>query len=1257
MAIDRLGLDQETMAALRAVARPRRYPPGAVICRQGEPARRLELIEQGRALATVTTAAGTEIALGFLSAGDVSGELAVLSRRGSEHFNTVTAIEETVTFPLGPDEFDWLREQHPALAGLVIEALALQLERIGRSLVHELAGTAEERILGRLLALHSASESELHDGWLPITQEDLGRLAGVARGTVNRVLRREAAVGTVRLGRGRVAVVDAAAMRARIGVNREPMAQAGRPTKEAPRHRRVVTALAIELDLQAGNRVDVELTNLELARYQAAVQTAIERFGGTFLGFQGGTAVAVFGYPLAQGDDSHRAVIAAAAALDSVAKLNQDAHGWGAVARCGVDSGEAVLADSGEPHLRSGTLLQRAAQLRSAARAGTVLVGEAVYEATHRDLSFERVPFGWVHLGSLPARPVRAPFVGRSAEFALLSSLWQAVIAERRPRLITILGPPGIGKSRLATELCMRVESAAGRVLRGRSASFGGGLAYGAFTSMVCTAAGISDAEPAGEALEKLSSAVRAAASGRQEEIVSHLALMTAIGETSATGDQQALFRSACIFIEGVSRSTPHLLLFEDLHWADASLQDLVEALAARVRDVPVLILCTARPELLDRRPAWSGGLSSAVTIELEGLGAEAAAELTSANLPANHRADVVAQVVNLAEGNPLFIEELAANVAERGESFQQLPPTVQNAIAARLDALPAPARTTLINASVIGRNFWRGALARLVQRPDLDSSLEVLVRRDLIRRESVSTFPDDDEYVFKHVLVREVAYSTLTRTTREQAHAEVARFLERKASDRAVGVASLLAHHWREAGQLDRSFRYLVEAAERASRAAAHREAVTLFREAARLAYQLGRPEAAELRARLGVALARIGRWQEARPELEAADHAELEPPERRIQVMIELALVCHWLLDLEGCRAAARKAVELARASQREDLEAAALGALAVAESSAGHVNASLEQMQASIETAGERRLQLMGPTVEVCALTLYWVGRHQEAVEKGRAALQLGEEFADVNTSIRALGNLGLALAGCGRYTEALRTFDEARTFAENYGTGTFLARALAMCGGVHLDLLDFEGARALAEEARELAASLSFSLPMVSAGIDLIFNWARVGEGGRAEALLPEVEEAVATAQGAHGWLWRLRFAQARAESAAAHGRWDEAWRSAARAVRRGRLTGRVKYVVAGLGVQAKTLAVRNQKRRALAVAGQALKLAEAAADPAMIMRAATVCLELEPDDQATLALRDAVASILAGLPEGALRERFTKSVSLVRLAPK
>lgn len=1238
------GLSSATLDALRTSARRRVYRSGAVICRQGDPARRLELIESGRAAAAVTTAGGSEVTLGFLSPGDVIGEVAVLGGATAQ-LATVTAVSETTTLSVAGDEFARLAAAHPDFAALVVRVLAERLDRMGRSLVQELSGSAEERILRGLLALTARSDTD--GAPVRITQEALGRMTGTARGTVNRVLRQESAVGTVRLGRGHVTVVDAAALRARLGAEREESAAVRERPAVEPLQRRIVTAAVLGLELRAPGDIDVERTGRLLAEYHEAISSTMTAFGASFSGFHGDTAVAVFGAPAAYGDDPQRAVLAAAAAIEAVRQVSGPGESQATI-RVGVETGEAVLEGAGgSPVLGPGPLLQLASRLRLDAGPAEVLVGERTYEATSRVLSFAAGPGGRIYIGPAQTIPgYRVPMVGRSNELGRLWSAWESVAAERRPRLVTIVGSPGIGKTRLAGEICLRVEHFGGQVLRGRSLPFGRGLGYGSFVEMVDAAAGISDSDSAGAAAAKLSTAARLMLGGAQGAVASHLALMAGIGEATTSPDQHTLFRSACAFVEGLGRARPCLLLFEDLHWADASLLDLVEALAGRVRDAPVMLLATARSELLDRRPTWSGGLLSAETLELDGLVATDSAELAAALLPAHLPAGARDRVAEVAEGNPLFIEELAAALADRDLDLgAELPTTILNVIAARLDALPAAARAALVNASVIGRTFWRGALGQLVPHSELDASLDFLQHRGLLRREPASTIPDDEEFAFKHILVRDVAYGTLTRRAREQAHGAVARFLERKVGGRLGGVAPLLAHHWREAGSPDRSLRYLVEAAERAARAAAHREAVVLLTDAVSLAEQLGRDELGELRARLGIALARIGRWREARPQLEAAELAQLEPAERRIEVLIELAFVDHWLLDLKSCRLAAGRAVDLARETGRRDLEAAALGALAIADSSEGDVSASLRQTQASIAAAGDQRLQLMGPTVERCSLSLYWIGRSSEAVVQGEAALALGEEFADVNTSIRALGNLGLALAGCGRYGDALATFERARSFGDTYGTGTFLARAIAMCGGVHLDLFDYAVARGLAEEARALAASLAFPLPVVSAGIDLMFNWARLGEAGRAEELIPEVEEAVAAAEGAHGWLWRLRFAQARAETAAARGNWDEAWRCADSALARARTTERVKYVVAALGVQARTLAHRNRKAEAIAAAGEALRLARETGDLAMTMRAAAVVLELEPDHDATTAMTEAACAIASSLPEGPVAERF------------
>jgi predicted ATPase len=273
------------------------------------------------------------------------------------------------------------------------------------------------------------------------------------------------------------------------------------------------------------------------------------------------------------------------------------------------------------------------------------------------------------------------------------------------------------------------------------------------------------------------------------------------------------------------------LLLYEDIHWADASLLDLIETLAIRVRDVPVLFVALARPELLGDRPGWGGGLPAYTALPLDPLTESSSRELAEqllaqSDLPSER----VAAVADTAEGNPLFIEELAASLAEKSTAGQ-LPTSVRAIISARLDSLPADERSVLVDASVVGRVFWRGALAEIAQRAELSSLLGSLEARDLIRREAVSRIKGDQQFGFKHGLIHDVAYGTLPRAARRERHAAVARFLEETTD---VGQShEALAHHWREAGEAERAVDQLVAAADQAGRGWAKERAVALYREA----------------------------------------------------------------------------------------------------------------------------------------------------------------------------------------------------------------------------------------------------------------------------------------------------------------------------------------------------------------------------------------------------------------------------------------
>jgi predicted ATPase len=281
---------------------------------------------------------------------------------------------------------------------------------------------------------------------------------------------------------------------------------------------------------------------------------------------------------------------------------------------------------------------------------------------------------------------------------------------------------------------------------------------------------------------------------------------------------------------------------------------DLLDELAARLHGSPVFLLAVARPDLLTGRPAWGGGLPAYAALPLEPLRDEDAQELAERLL--GHRdGEGISRILEISEGNPLFVEELSASLAERsGEAAQQLPTSIRAIIASRLDALPAAERSLLLDAAVVGRVFWDGALSPMAEDRDVRTLLASLERRDLIRRESVSRLQGQEQFRFKHALIPEIAYQRLTRPSRRTRHEAVARFLE-KATGETAAAAEAIATHWREAGDARRAADYLFAAAEDAGRGWAKERAVTLYREALELIPD-GDPKRRDLQLRLAVAL-----------------------------------------------------------------------------------------------------------------------------------------------------------------------------------------------------------------------------------------------------------------------------------------------------------------------------------------------------------------------------------------------------------------
>jgi class 3 adenylate cyclase len=643
--------------------------------------------------------------------------------------------------------------------------------------------------------------------------------------------------------------------------------------------RRVVTVLFADLVgfTARAEQLDPEDVRALLGSYYARLRGEIESFGGTVEKFIGDAVMAVFGAPVAHGDDPERAVRAALAIQDAVGQMNDADPDLDLQVRIAVNTGEALVSlgaktNEGEA-LVAGDVVNTASRLQASAPAGSIVVGEETRRSTKSTIEYraidpvvvkgkrDAVP-AWVAL-SAPSSPgertaKRVPMLGRQHELALLRGMWERTMAEARPHLVTIFGPAGIGKTRLASEFGELASGEGARVIRGRSVPYGGSTAYGAFAQHVKQCARMFDSDPVPVAYEKLEQAVARLNLAGGAETANHLAILIGLGVEGAVAERQTLFFSARQLVEVMAREQPTILVFEDIHWADSGMLDLLEMLASRVHDVPLLLLTLARPDLLSARPGWGGGLPAYTALPLEPLREEDARELAARLLAeAGEDGARYAAFAETAEGNPLFIEELAASLVERAtQPTGELPTSIRSIISARLDVLPAAERATLLDASVVGKIFWRGALATMGSNEDaLSERLDSLEGRDLIRREPVSRIQGDQQFSFKHVLIRDVAYATLPRARRREGHAAVARYLE-EATAESAQTAEALAHHWAEAGDNDRAVHYLLAAAEHAGRGWAKDHAVALYKEALVLVPETDRERRREVLRKQAVAI-----------------------------------------------------------------------------------------------------------------------------------------------------------------------------------------------------------------------------------------------------------------------------------------------------------------------------------------------------------------------------------------------------------------
>jgi class 3 adenylate cyclase/tetratricopeptide (TPR) repeat protein len=609
-----------------------------------------------------------------------------------------------------------------------------------------------------------------------------------------------------------------------------------RPTQAE--ERKIVSILFVDLvgHTSRSDRADPEDVRARLRPYHARVKEEIERFGGTVEKFIGDAVMAVFGAPLAHEDDAERAVRSGLTILEATEEL-------GLPVRAAVTTGEAVVSLGARPErgegIVAGDVVNTASRLQQSAPASALVVGEETYRATRNVIEYVELEPISVKGKAEPISTWRArgarsrfgadvaaaatPFVGREAELGLLQHTFMRTTSESQIQLVTIVGEPGAGKSRLVAEFRRYVDGLADvvRWRQGRCLPYGDGITFWALGEIVKAEAGILESDTPDEASRKIVASVDHLAEPEERDwLTTRLApLVGAEAAAGAAADRSEAFAAWVRFLEAGASSHPLVLVIEDLHWADSAMAEFVEHLVDYATDVPLLVVCTARPELYDAQPGWAGGKRNSTTISLPPLSSDDTARLVSALLAqAVLPAPTQAALLERAGGNPLYAEEFARMLADRGlirqrelvvelpEGFEvAVPETVQALIAARIDTLPPDRKALLQDAAVVGKVFWSGAVATIGGRDERDvaEALHQLALKELIRRARSSSVEGQSEYAFWHVLVRDVAYGQIPRAERVRKHHAAAQWIEQTARERIADHAELLAYHYEQALEL----------------------------------------------------------------------------------------------------------------------------------------------------------------------------------------------------------------------------------------------------------------------------------------------------------------------------------------------------------------------------------------------------------------------------------------------------------------------
>jgi class 3 adenylate cyclase/tetratricopeptide (TPR) repeat protein/ribosomal protein L40E len=972
-------------------------------------------------------------------------------------------------------------------------------------------------------------------------------------------------------------------------------APAAAPAAEAPpEERRQATILFADLSgyTAAAERMDPEAVKALVDRTLRRLGEEIERFGGSIDKFIGDNVMGVFGAPTAHEDDPERAVRAGLAMQDAMEGANRESkekYGVEFSLRVGINSGEVMAGAVGDRYTVMGDAVNVAARLQAAGRPDSVTVGEPTYRATGQAISYERlqpltlrgkeeaVP-AWEATGVLSeprrgAGRAETPLIGREEEAALLASLVERVERETRPHLVTVIGQAGVGKSRLLRELMSGLSSAENppTIRRGQCPPYGAGIAYWALAEVLEEEFEIREDDVPEVAWEKLRSGVTQLMSELGDENAGERnAALLAIplgleppealrpSEDDPQRMREALFSAARAVVEGIARRRPMVLAIDDIHWADEGMLDLIDHLTRWVR-APLLLVCLSRDELLERRPDWGGGRRNATTISLEPLNADETRELVEALLTHtngdhknrrranNGAANVVPQVAERSGGNPLFAEEMVNRLLEEETvEADALPSTVQSLLAARLDSLDRLERRLLQSASVIGQTFWQGALASTAAEEgvDLGKTLANLEEKDLLVPSTGSRLAGEQEYAFKHVLIRDVAYSMLPKSVRCRKHVEVAEFIRERAGERSDGVIGLVAEHFARAAALG-------------SEAGLDADALAELQGQALEALEAAGDAAAALYSN-AEAFDRYTAALELSDSLDPAVVARIG--EKQGDVALRMGRVDAAVAVWERCLTYHRAQEELARVADLHRKIGAALW-------HKGERRASIDNYQRGIDLLkdGPPCIELVRLYEEAASLYMH-TGDNMLAIYASEKALRLAERLDEARAASRAHGIFGRVFGRIGDSEKARENLERSVALARESDRAEAVRALLTL--GYHLEVseADYEGAAAAYREALEIAQEVGDLPSQVELHASLAqlavhaADWDEVERATNASAKLAERE-------GLHGKLcfpdlmrgilsWRA-------------GRWDDAIRYYTRAHEQGEQVGRSEVAFSAL----------------------------------------------------------------------------------------